>query len=65
MLLVLQGLIVEISPNAQPKWTLEINHFATSADLLAAFWRNRQDVYMLSTAHNKSVEIAMKRCKDS
>jgi len=38
-------------------------HFATSGDLVAVRWHDRQDIYMLSTAYNTSVEVAMKRPK--
>ena len=40
-------------------------HFATSGDLVAVRWHDRRDVYMVSTAHNTSVEVAMKRPKGS
>lgn len=39
--------------------------FATSGDLVAVRWQDRRDVYMLTTAHNTSVDIAMKRPKGS
>ena len=38
-------------------------YFATSGDLVAVRWHDRQDIYMLSTAYNTSVEVAMKRPK--
>ena len=50
---------------AQEKQDLGNYHFATSGDLLAVRWTDRRDVYMLSTAHNTSVGVAMKRPKGS
>ena len=40
-------------------------HFATSRHLVAARWRDRRDVFMLSTAHNTSVDEVLKRPKGS
>lgn len=37
--------------------------FATSSKLLACIWRDRRDVYMLSTMHNNSVSTVLKRPK--
>ena len=39
--------------------------FATSGQLVAAWWHDRRDVYMLTTAHNTSVDTALKRPKGS
>lgn len=40
-------------------------HFATSGSLTAVLWHDRKDVTMLSTAHNQSIDIVMKRPKGS
>ena len=37
--------------------------FATFEDLTAVLWRDRRDVYVLSSMHNRSVETVMKRPK--
>jgi len=39
--------------------------FATVNDLTAVWWRDRRDVYALSTKHNKSVVTVLKRPKGS
>ncbi len=37
--------------------------FATFEDLTAVLWRDRHDIYVLSSLHNRSVETVMKRPK--
>ena len=39
--------------------------FATAGHLTAVWWRDRRDVYALSTMHNKSVVNVLKRPKGS
>ena len=39
--------------------------FATAGQLTAVWWRDRRDVYALSTMHNKSVVNVLKRPKGS
>ena len=67
MLQVQLGVIAEIfqCSKAQEKQDLGNYHFSTSGDLLAVRWTDRRNVYMLSTAHNTSVGVAMKRPKGS
>ena len=47
------------------KNVLEIGNFrfATSKDLIAVLWRDRRDVFLLSSMHSRSVGTALKRPK--
>ena len=38
-------------------------HFATSGGLVALLWHDHKDVYMLTTAHSRSVDTMLKRLK--
>lgn len=38
-------------------------HFASSGDLTEVLWHDRKDVTLLSTAHNQSTDVVMKRPK--
>ena len=47
------------------KNVLEITNFqfAICADIMAVLWRDRRDVFVLSSMHNRSVEVVLKRPK--
>ncbi len=47
------------------KNVLEIGNFrfATFGDLIAVLWRDRRDIFVLSSMHNRSAGIVMKRPK--
>ncbi len=50
---------------SQAKMDIGSYQFANKGDLLAVRWQDRREVFMLSTAHNTSVETVMKRPKGS